>query len=727
MHSMTDLRTSSSPAIKAMQLLLALIFLPSALHAESDDLLQQTLDTYSAGELFPGADRIGTPEGEPLAAAAYSSDEQIGLLFLNSAVVNAMGYSGKPIHVLVGLDNQAVIQAVRMVKHHEPIVLVGIPESKINALIDGYVGLDLLHYIASQGKDQRFDAISGATVTVRVIDDSIIRSAIKMARQHSIAGLTTLASGPKAEIDLSVDEVLSWTDLLTESAVGRLQLSVAQINQGFIDDGAEAAIKRPEPGPDDATFIDMYAAQVSIPSIGRSLLGEAEYRNLEQVLEPGQQAVLLAGQGRYSFKGSGYVRGGIFDRFEIIQGDDAIRFTDMQHKRLRRVAADGAPQDLSEVELFVIPEDSQLDPGKPWHLQLLVSRETGPRDKAFLTYDLDYRVPERYLKFEAVVPEAEEIPLWQQLWQEKRVETGILIIAITFLTAVFFFQDQVAAQPGLAPKIRIGFLLFTLFFIGFYANAQLSVVNILTVFSAAAGGFNWEYFLMEPLIFILWGGVIAGLIFWGRGAYCGWLCPFGALQELLNKVAKIVRVPQVTLPWGLHERLWPIKYLIFLGLFGVSLHSLELAERLAEVEPFKTAIILKFVRDWPYVLFALAMLLPGLFIERFYCRYLCPLGAALAIPGRMRTMAWLKRYRQCGNPCQVCSKECMVQAIHPEGHINPNECLYCLHCQERYYDDHNCPVRVKKRERADRQAMIASTETTSLGTAILEELRGDKK
>ena len=96
----------------------------------------------------------------------------------------------------------------------------------------------------------------------------------------------------------------------------------------------------------------MYAAQVSVPSLGLSLLGEGEYNNLQKVLKPGQQAVLLVGRGRYSFKGSGYVRGGIFDRFEFVQGDDAIRLTDLDHKRLRNVAADGAPEDLREVDLF---------------------------------------------------------------------------------------------------------------------------------------------------------------------------------------------------------------------------------------------------------------------------------------------------------------------------------------------------------------------------------------
>ena len=151
-----------------------------------------------------------------------------------------------------------------------------------------------------------------------------------------------------------------------------------------------------------------------------------------------------------------------------------------------------------------------------------------------------------------------------------------------------------------------------------------------------------------------------------------------------------------------------------------------MAERLAEIEPFKTTIILKFMRDWPYVVFAVALLIPCLFIERFYCRYLCPLGAALAIPARLHMFVWLKRYRQCGNPCQVCHNECMVQAIHPEGEINPNECLYCLHCQERYYDDQECPVCVKQRQRDERRSLIASDQTADQGQAILAELRGKK-
>jgi NosR/NirI family nitrous oxide reductase transcriptional regulator len=161
-------------------------------------------------------------------------------------------------------------------------------------------------------------------------------------------------------------------------------------------------------------------------------------------------------------------------------------------------------------------------------------------------------------------------------------------------------------------------------------------------------------------------------------------------------------------PFGLHQRLWPIKYMIFMVLFGLALYSLSLGEKASEVEPFKTAIVLHFMRDWPFVLYAAVLLGAGLFIERFFCRYLCPLGAALAIPARMRMFDWLRRYRECGNPCQRCANECPVQSIHPEGHINPNECIQCMHCQMLYHHDHKCPVMIQRRLKAEKRLAVIS-------------------
>ena len=165
---------------------------------------------------------------------------------------------------------------------------------------------------------------------------------------------------------------------------------------------------------------------------------------------------------------------------------------------------------------------------------------------------------------------------------------------------------------------------------------------------------------------------------------------------------------QFKLPQRLHDKMKWGKYVVFAVLLGVSFYSMGMAEKLAEVEPFKTAIILKFARPLPYVLFALACVVPSLFIERFYCRYVCPLGGGLAIPARLHMFRWLKRYKDCGNPCQLCAKDCPVEAIHPTGEINPNECIQCLHCQMLYHHPYKCPVVIQKRLKTERRLATAS-------------------
>lgn len=682
--------------------------------------------------VFPGADRLGEIVGSPPAVAVLKGDEQLGYVFVNSDYVNSTGYSGKPIHMVISIDMQSIIRKVLLVEHHEPIVLIGIPEKRIVSILDNYVGLNLGVLASGIEQDHQMDAMSGATVTVMVMDDTIIRSGIKVARTYGLGGLKPekIHSGPSYELKTDLDTVQDWISLISDGSVRRLKITLAQINQAFEATNNIPAIDQAEQGDPSESFVEIYAGLVSVPSIGRSMLGDAEYQNMQKRLEPGQQAILLAGNGRYSFKGSGYVRGGIFDRFQIIQGDTSIRFHDHSHKRLRRVVADGAI-DFVDVDLFRIPADLNFDPTLPWHLELLVSRFTSATKKAFLTFDMNYELPKKYLQLKPVIKSdansvRQETPLWQKMWWQKLPEIIVLSIILMALTIVFFFQNELARHPKLTDRVRVGFLLVTLFGIGFYANAQLSVVNILTVFNALTSGFSWEYFLMEPLIFILWSSVAASLILWGRGAYCGWLCPFGAFQELLSRIAKWLKIPQVTMPWGLHERLWALKYIIFLVLLGFSLHALDVAERLAEVEPFKTTIILKFMREWYFVFFAVALLGIGLFIERFYCRYLCPLGAALAIPGHLRIFQWLRRYKECGTPCQICANDCMVGAIHPEGNIDTNECLYCLNCQVNYFDGHVCPVVIQKNKKRARQAAHGGTAKQQVPVQMLADIKRDK-
>lgn len=676
--------------------------------AAPSDLLVRFVEKVAPAQLNAQADAYGAFHDAISAVELLRAGEPVGWAFVTSDFVSTTGYSGKPIHTMVGVDADAIVTGVEIVEHSEPIVLIGIPESKIRAATERYIGLDLKIEAREQGTAHEPDIVAGATVTIIVIDDAVVRAGLKVSRALGLGGLKApRAAEEQRELRTDVLDRPSWSALVAEGSIGRLSLDVGQVNRAFAESGDEEAAARPEPGDAAETFIDMSAALISVPTIGRALLGEGEYRNLTKELQPGEHAILVMGRGRYSFKGSGYVRGGLFDRIQVIQGDTGVRFSDKQHRRLGRLAVDDAPN-FQEIDIFRIPAGLGFEPTQAWRLQLLVQRAVGPVRKSFLTFDMHAGIAGRYIEAPRQAPQAAvdagdesaaKAELWQRIWRDRAFDIAGLMAMLGLLTAAFFFQMLVTRSETVVFWFRMGFLTLTLVFLGWYANAQLSVVNLMALAASLRDGFTWDAFLLDPMIFILWFSVAASLIFWGRGAYCGWLCPFGALQELTNRIGRLLRIPQWDVPWALHERLWAVKYLIFLGLFGVALGSLPLAESYAEVEPFKTAIVLKFQRGWPFVAYVLVLLVAGLFVERFFCRYLCPLGAALAIPARMRSFDWLKRYRECGTRCHICSQECFVKAIHPTGEINPNECLYCLHCQVRYQDTQVCPVCIKHARR----------------------------
>lgn len=316
-------------------------------------------------------------------------------------------------------------------------------------------------------------------------------------------------------------------------------------------------------------------------------------------------------------------------------------------------------------------------------------------------------------------------PIWVAAWQQRRVQIGVLVTALLALSLILIFQDWLARHPSFLLYVRDGYLVFTLLFIGWYTLAQLSVVNVLTFVGAIMHDFKWGSFLIDPMMFILWAFVAMTLLLWGRGVYCGWLCPFGALQELVNQFGRRMKIKQRELPPVVHERLWALKYVILIVLFGVSLQSIGQVLPYIEIEPFKTAITMRFQREWGYVLYAGVLVFISLFNRKFYCKYLCPLGAALAFPARLRLFDWLRRYKECGRPCQICATECEVQAIKSTGEINANECHYCLDCQVNYYNDRKCPPLADKRkrqERAGRAREVVKGMEDSMGFPIMGQV-----
>ena len=296
-----------------------------------------------------------------------------------------------------------------------------------------------------------------------------------------------------------------------------------------------------------------------------------------------------------------------------------------------------------------------------------------------------------------------EEPIWVYAWRDKKFQIGVLSAGLLLLFLILIFQDWLAHHPSLLITLRYGYLVYTVVFIGWYSLAQLSIVNVLTFVSSAMHGFSWETFMIDPMMFILWSFVAMTILLWGRGVYCGWLCPFGAIQEIVYKLSEKLGVRSYEFPAAVHERLWAIKYMVMLGLFGVSLQSLAQAELLAEIEPFKTSFSLHFHREWGYVFYATGLILVSALNRKFYCRYICPLGAALTFPSKFKIFDWLRRRKECGRPCQTCRAECEVGAIRLTGEIITQECHYCLDCQVTYWNDSKCPPLSEKRKRRERR------------------------
>ena len=249
---------------------------------------------------------------------------------------------------------------------------------------------------------------------------------------------------------------------------------------------------------------------------------------------------------------------------------------------------------------------------------------------------------------------------------------------LTVLTLIRFAQERITRRPRLWRIGRLSFLASTFLVLGMGLNGQLSVVQVAAFVHALLTGFRRETFLIEPVICILRGFAALGMLFRGRGVYCGWLSPFGALQELANAATQRLGVRQPAVPQALHERLRVIKYTLFMAILALSFYSMRDTPILAEAEPFRTAFSLRFIHEWTFAIFALALVTAGLFAQRFFCRDLRLLGPGLAIPAKLKIFHWLKRRPPCGRECRLCETKCTVGAIDAIGRINASECVLCL-------------------------------------------------
>ena len=131
---------------------------------------------------------------------------------------------------------------------------------------------------AGSERPPQVDIVSGATVTVLVMGDSIVRSAVQIIRSNRLSGAAVASAPPSAmearTLDLSKSDIRDWGTLVGDGSVRSLRLTVGEVTEAFEQAGEAQAAARPEARDPNDRFIDLYVAPVIVPSIGLSLLGE---------------------------------------------------------------------------------------------------------------------------------------------------------------------------------------------------------------------------------------------------------------------------------------------------------------------------------------------------------------------------------------------------------------------------------------------------------------------
>jgi len=637
--------------------------------------------------IFPSATRIGRTDPNLATIPVYQLSQLLGYVFESDDFTDFIGFSGQTINVLIGIDINGVFAGFKVLNHHEPIFLHGLGEQPMFDFIDQYKGHSIKERYIINAKDTstpgitNFDGITRATVSVMVINDTIIASALQVAR----AKLEGFAAATTVKIDTDFFEKLNFTQLMEHGHISHWQVSKEQSLKLASDVSNELVnaieeLIQDSDIVDNSDFIELYFAFVNIPIIGKNLLGEEEYQRLLESLKPGEHALMVFNRGTYSYASEDFIPQTVPARLSVVQGEFPVDIRDIDFYSYYDPSFNVKIPDFEQQNIFRIKSQSGFEISQAFEISLAVNYSQSFLSTQQHQFTTDLLLPEKLFYTPKVVIEKKQ-PLWVRIWLGRSVEIVVLSLYLIILSLLFLKQKQLARHINAMHRIRLTMLVFTIFYIGYYSQGQLSVVNIYTLLLSLVDGFRLEVFLLDPIVFILWAFVFVSLFIFGRGLFCGWLCPFGALQEMMGLLAKKLSIRQVKISPKHHKHAQKIKYIILFGLLGTSFYSLSLAEKLAEIEPFKTSLTLNFVRYWPFVLYSVILLLLSLKIHKFYCRYICPLGAGLAIIGRFPLLKWLRRREECGSPCQLCrNKKCEIDAINRDGSIDYSECVQCLEC-----------------------------------------------
>ncbi|HUE86322.1 MAG TPA: 4Fe-4S binding protein [Vicinamibacterales bacterium] len=258
-----------------------------------------------------------------------------------------------------------------------------------------------------------------------------------------------------------------------------------------------------------------------------------------------------------------------------------------------------------------------------------------------------------------------------ETWSEILAAQGwdLAMLSAFLLLALFSFQRRSVPLKYATLVVAVGYL-------GFFKSHLISITNI---FSVIDGNLPVVKYNLAFYLFVAF--TIVSTVLWGR-LYCGRVCAFGALTQLMDAV--LPRRLRVNVPRAIERRAAWIKF----GLLGATLLYFVVS---------RDTLIYRYVEPfWMFGMFATTplwiglgvLLIASVFVRNLYCRFLCPVGAALGLLSYL-TVSRIKRWSECST-CRICEKACEWGAIDGP-RILVTECVRCDDCERLYASESKCP------------------------------------
>jgi len=223
-------------------------------------------DAVAIRRLVPSMTAVGAFGGTPPSAPVYQQDRVIAYIFRTRQVIASKGYSGKPLDVLVALDLDGRIVGAEILEHHEPILVIGVLDEDLENFVEQYRGRNIRDPVrVERGEaagDDSVAAVSGATISSIVLNDTLLRSARAVARSRGILG----AGKSTIDIDRFVPE--TWPALVADGSIRRLGVTIGELQARFAAGNRRYFPTDVAPTDPNAPFLELFAALATPARVG---------------------------------------------------------------------------------------------------------------------------------------------------------------------------------------------------------------------------------------------------------------------------------------------------------------------------------------------------------------------------------------------------------------------------------------------------------------------------